>query len=82
MKTSLVDTRSVERLLLLAGAIRSGLVDALAAGDALSAEEVARAAGADLRASRIVLEALAAEGVVERKVASRWRGSSRRCRGA
>lgn len=69
MKTSLVDRGSVERLLLLAGAIRSGLVDALAAGDALSAEEVARAAEADPRASGIILEALAAEGVVERKVA-------------
>ncbi len=66
MKTSLVDRGSVERLLLFAGAVRSGLIDALAAGDALSVDEVAKAAGADPRASRIVLEALVAEDVVER----------------
>lgn len=68
MKTSLVDRGSVERMLLLAGALRSGLIDALAAGGALSADEVARAAEADPRASRIVLEALVAESVVERVV--------------
>jgi len=72
VKTSLVDRDSAERLLLFVGAIRSGLIDALvagdalAAGDALSADQVAHAAQTDPRASRIVLEALAAEGVVER----------------
>jgi SAM-dependent methyltransferase len=66
MKTSLIDRGSVERLLLLAGALRSGLVDALAAGGAVSAEEVAGAAETDIRATRTVLEALVAEGVVER----------------
>jgi len=66
MKTPLVDRGSVERLLLLAGALRAGLIDALAAGDAFSADEAARAAETDPRASRIVLEALVAEGVVER----------------
>ena len=72
MKTSLVSRDSAERLLLLVGAIRSGLIDALAAGDALtsadalSADQVARVARTDPRASRIVLEALAAEDVVER----------------
>lgn len=71
MKTSLVDRGSVERMLLLAGALRSGLIDALAAGGALSADEVARAAEADPRASRIVLEALVAESVVERVVEPR-----------
>jgi hypothetical protein len=66
MKTSLVDRGSVERLLLFAGAVRSGLIDALAAGGVLSVDEVAKAAGADPRASHIVLEALVAEDVVER----------------
>ena len=66
MKASLVDRGSVERLLLLVGALRSGLIDALASGEALSAEHVALVAGTDPKASRIVLEALAAEGVVQR----------------
>jgi SAM-dependent methyltransferase len=66
MKNSLVDGAVVERLLLIVGALRSGLVDALSTGDALTAEEVARRAETDPRASRIVLEALATEGVVER----------------
>jgi hypothetical protein len=66
VKTSLVDRGSAERLLLFVGAIRAGLVDALAAAAALSADQVARTARTDPRASRIVLEALAAEGVVER----------------
>lgn len=70
MKTSLVDRGSVERLLLLAGALRSGLIDALAAGGALSVDEAARAAEADPRASGIVLEALVGESVVERVVES------------
>ena len=66
MKTSLVDRGSVERLLLLVGALRSGLVDALAGGEALSGCAGGRSAGADPRATGVVLEALAAEGVVER----------------
>jgi hypothetical protein len=66
MRTSLVDRRSVERLLLLAGALRSGLIDALAGGDGLSTGQVADLAGADPRATGIVLEALVAEEVVER----------------
>jgi hypothetical protein len=66
MKTSLVDRRSVERLLLLVGALRSGLVDALRDQEPRSAEQAAGLAGTDPRASRIVLEALSAEGIVER----------------
>lgn len=66
MKNSLVDGAAVERLLLLAGALRSGLIDALATGEASTAEDVAQRAEAHPRATRIVLEALAAEGVVER----------------
>jgi hypothetical protein len=66
MRTSLVDRDSAERLLLLAGALRSGLVDALASGEALSAEHVASVAGTNPRATRVILEALTAEGVVKR----------------
>jgi hypothetical protein len=66
MKTSLVDRGSVERLLLLVGALESGLIDALAGGEALTAAGVSRAAATDARATGVVLEALAAVGVVER----------------
>jgi SAM-dependent methyltransferase len=66
MKASLVDRGSVERLLLLAAALESGLIDVLASGEALSAQHIAMVAGTDARASRIVLDALAVEGVVQR----------------
>lgn len=65
MRESLVDRHAVERLLLLSGALRSGLVDALATGGGLSGVQVAGLAGTDARATRIVLEALVAEEVVE-----------------
>jgi len=61
VKASLVDRGSVERLLLLSGALRSGLVDVLASGEALSAEHIALVAGTDSKATRIVMEALVAE---------------------
>ena len=70
MKASLVDRGSVERLMLLAGALRSGLIDALASGEALSAEHVALVAGTDAKATRTVLEALTIEGVVQRVLES------------
>jgi len=66
MKDSLVDGAAVERLLLFSGALRAGLIDALANGEASTVEEVSRRAETDPRATQIVLEALAAEGVVER----------------
>ncbi len=66
MKDSLVDRGTVERLLLLSAALRSGLIDALAAGEASTAEEVSRKAETDARATLIMLEALATEGVAER----------------
>lgn len=69
MRESLVDRAPVERLLLLSGAIRSGLVDVLAREGARAAAEVARVAGTDPRATAVVLDALAAEGVVERLAA-------------
>jgi hypothetical protein len=66
LRESLVDRASVERLLLVVGALRSGLIDALAAESPAPAPRIAAAAGADLRASRIVLEALTEEGIAER----------------
>ena len=63
MKTSLVDRRAVERLLLLVGALQSGLIDAPA--EESPPAEIAMRAGTDPRASRVVLAALAAEGIVE-----------------
>lgn len=66
MKTSLVDRGSVERLLLLVGALESGLIDVLAGGEALTASGVSRSAATDARATKVVLEALAAVGVVDR----------------
>ncbi|MBN1628242.1 MAG: methyltransferase domain-containing protein [Thermoleophilia bacterium] len=66
VRTSLVGKHAVERLLLLVGAVRSGLVDALAGLEAASAAEVAQTAGLDRRATSIILEALAAQEIVER----------------
>jgi 3-hydroxy-5-methyl-1-naphthoate 3-O-methyltransferase len=66
MKDSFVDREAVERLLLLSGAVRSGLIDALAREGAWSADEVASISENDLRATRVMLEALVAEGVAER----------------
>ena len=69
MKVSLVDRAAVERLLLLVGALRSGLIDALASEGPASAARIAAAAGTDARASRIVLEALGEEEIAERTAA-------------
>lgn len=66
MRTSLVDRRPVERLMLLSGAIRAGVIDALVRDGAHSAADVATIAGTDTRATGVLLEALVAEGVVER----------------
>jgi len=66
MRTSLVDRQAIERLLLLVGALRSGVIDALAGGEGLPAGRVAGLAGTDPRATGIVLEALVAEGLAER----------------
>ncbi len=66
MKTSLVDRGAVERLLLLVGALDSGLIDALVGGHALTAAGVSRSASLDARATGVILEALAAIGVVDR----------------
>jgi len=65
VRTSLVDRRSVERLLLLVGVLRAGLVDALAGEEPVSLERLARTAGTDLRATRVVMAALVSEGIVE-----------------
>jgi SAM-dependent methyltransferase len=68
VRQSLVDRGAIEKLLLLVGALRSGLIDALDGEAALPVDQLAASAGTDPRASCIVLEALAAEGVVERVV--------------
>jgi len=65
MRESLIDGHAVERVLLIVGALRSGLIDALAGLEALPVEQVAAKAGADVRATGVVLEALAAEELVE-----------------
>ena len=67
MRESLVDRGAVERLFLITGALRAGIIDALAERGPATAADVAAAAGTDLRASEIVLEALAGEGLVERR---------------
>jgi SAM-dependent methyltransferase len=66
MRESLVDRGTIERLFLIAGAVRAGIVDALAACEPATASYVAAAAGADERATLVVLEALLGEGLVER----------------
>src|SRR5512140_2504795 len=67
MRESLVERGAIERLFLIAGALRSGLVDALAGHGSATPQELASAAGADLRATALVLEALEGEGLVERQ---------------
>ena len=62
--SSLVDRREVQKLLVIAGALRGGLVDALAAPGGYTAEELAARAGTDRRATRVVLDALMDIGVV------------------
>ena len=66
MRASLVDRGTIERLFLIAGALRTGIIDALAAGEPATASYVAAQAGADERATLIVLEALVGEGLAER----------------
>lgn len=62
--SSLVDRSQVERLLLLAAALRSGIIDALAEMEPATAEAVAGSLNADYNACLLVLEALAELGVV------------------
>jgi SAM-dependent methyltransferase len=67
MRESLIDRASIERLFLVNGALRAGIVDALAAGGTVSVVGVAAAAGTDERATLVMLEALVEEGLVERE---------------
>lgn len=62
---SLIDRREVEKLLVIHAALRSGLVDALAVPGQHSPEEVAARLGADVRACRVMLFALADIGLAE-----------------
>jgi len=64
--TSLVDRRQVEKLLVIGAALRAGLIDALAQSGG-SAEEVARRAGTDPRATGIILDALVSVEVAEQE---------------
>ena len=67
MRESLVDRGAIERLFVVAGALRSGIVDVLAEREPVTAAEVAAAAGIDPRATEIVVEALVAEKLVDRE---------------
>jgi SAM-dependent methyltransferase len=67
MRESLVDRESIERLFLVAGALRAGIIDALAGHGPVTAAAVAGAADTDQRATEIVLEALVAERLVDRE---------------
>ncbi|NLT34333.1 MAG: methyltransferase domain-containing protein [Gaiellales bacterium] len=62
---TLVDREQVERLMVLAGALRSGLVDVLAAGP-VTATAATVALQANGRAVAVMLEALVSLGVAER----------------
>ena len=66
MRESLIDRVAIERLFLIAGALRAGIIDVLAGADGLAAAEVAAGAGADGRATLVVLEALVGEGLLHR----------------
>jgi hypothetical protein len=66
MRETLVERGVMERLFLIAGALRSGVVDVLAAEGPATAAEVAAMAGTDLRATELVLQALESEGLVSR----------------
>lgn len=61
--TSLVQRYEVERLLIIGGALKAGLVDALAVPGVHAPEEVASALDGDVRACRVMLDALVALGV-------------------
>jgi hypothetical protein len=61
--TSLVQRQEIERLLIIGGALRAGLIDAISGSGPRTAEDVASVLRADLRACRIMLDALVALGV-------------------
>jgi SAM-dependent methyltransferase len=67
MRESLIDRASIERLFLVNGALRAGIVDALAAAGTVPVAGVAAVAGTDERATLVMLEALVEEGLVERE---------------
>jgi 3-hydroxy-5-methyl-1-naphthoate 3-O-methyltransferase len=70
--TSLIDRGEVEKLLVIHAGLVSGIVDALASGGPLSAEEVARHISADARACEVLLHALSAVGVAEEPALGRF----------
>jgi SAM-dependent methyltransferase len=64
-RESFIDRHNLELAFLLAGTIRSGLLEGMRGSQPQQADAIARNAGTDPRASRIVLDALAAAGIVE-----------------
>lgn len=62
---SLVDRREVEKLLVLAAGLRSGLVDAVSVPEGRTPEEAARVIEGDARACAVLLDALVDVGVAE-----------------
>jgi SAM-dependent methyltransferase len=67
VRESLIDRRTVERLFVVAGALRAGIIDALAGSEPVTASQVAASASTDPRATEIVLEALVAEKLADRQ---------------
>jgi SAM-dependent methyltransferase len=62
--TSLVQREEIERLLILGGALRAGLIDAISGPGSHTAEGVASALASDVRACRVMLDALVSLEVV------------------
>jgi SAM-dependent methyltransferase len=62
---SLVDRHEVEKLLVIGGALRSGVVDAITAPEGATAEQVAADVGGDAHACAVLLDALVSIGVAE-----------------
>lgn len=65
MRESLFNRDPVDRFLVLVGSIKAGLIDALGREGHHSSADVAEFAGSDERATRVVLEALVGDGIVE-----------------
>jgi SAM-dependent methyltransferase len=76
MGASLFDQRPTEGLLIVTGALEAGLIDALAKPGPHTAGAVAAAVDGDLRATGVMLEALAVLGIAERDAAEGSDGSA------
>ena len=67
MSPSLFDQRPTEGLLVVVGALEAGLIDALAESDGQSVESLAATIAGDVRATGVMLEALVALGIAQRR---------------